>query len=156
MHERLQEEQIDTLAEELTDEVSKVIETAPPERRAELSEYAHEVLRQEAEDATHEAIRRRSDVQRPLGAFGLAMLLFLVGCVLLVAFPPTGVVVVLAALGAVAWGVVRRPVASRRSAEVGTPQVGKQPIELRCPDCGAAVGGHRELEEHRERYGEDG
>lgn len=92
------DERVERIAQELGEAIDHEDD---PERRAELRDYAAELVREETAgpDASRPAAR-------PMGPLAVAVLLFLVGCVLLLVATPIGIVFLLLAGVAGAWGVI--------------------------------------------------
>jgi len=93
-------ERIERMARELATELRE----APAEDRAELYSYAATLLRDEVESEA--APLPKGAAARPLGAFGLALLLFLAAALLMLVAPSIAVPVGFFGALATIWGVL--------------------------------------------------
>jgi hypothetical protein len=92
---------VERLARELGDAIADEQTT---ERRAELRDYAAELVREDT--LVEPGATGTPSATQPMGPLAVATLLVLVGAVLLVVATPIGIVTLLLAAVAGAWGVV--------------------------------------------------
>jgi hypothetical protein len=97
--------------ERMARDLAAELREAPAEDRDELYCYAASLLRDVGTPL--EAVPLPGASARPLGAFGLALLLLVAGCMLLLAIPPAGVLVLLASALATIWGVLSVAMSAR-------------------------------------------
>lgn len=89
--------------EGLTRDLAQIISTAPAGQRERLRDMAVQLLRDEVE-----VMRPTTDAPEPRNAsnpFGMGIPLFLVGGVMLIMFPPVGLLLCAAAALMMTWGV---------------------------------------------------
>jgi hypothetical protein len=90
--------------EGLTEEIARLINTAPAEVRKDLRDFAIGLLREGVEDAPRLAPARPAGTA--FNPLGIAIPLLLVGAMVIFLFPPVGLVVFALAGVMLAWGVV--------------------------------------------------
>ena len=106
--ERASDERVQNLAREL----AGVINASKAERREELRESVIHLLRDEVQDS--EAAAPTAQSRGAFNSFGIGIPMFLAGGVLIVLFPPVGLLLILGAAAAMAWGVVASLLSRRR------------------------------------------
>jgi hypothetical protein len=107
----------DADVQQLAERIGEVVDSAPESEREALSEYAVELLREEAGRVRQEEIARSAGPRAaPLGVFGIVALLVLGGGILLFVLPPAGVVLLLLALPVAGLGVMQTLLRRSRAA----------------------------------------
>lgn len=96
----------------LARELAGVINGGELEEREQLREIAVRLLREEVEvgEIPSRVVPER---ERPFNAFGIGIPLFLAGGILIILFPPVGLVMFVGGLASMIWGTVATLVTRR-------------------------------------------
>ena len=103
----MDEQALDVRVESLARELACTINTGAAESREHLRELAIELIREEVQIASvpTTSLAPAAGAAATFNAFGVGILLFLAGCLLLILFPLVGVVLLMAAGLMMVWGV---------------------------------------------------
>jgi hypothetical protein len=102
----MEEQTLDGLVEGLARELARTINGGAAESREQLREFAIELIRDGVITETH---RDEAEVRPSAGGFnpfGVAIPLSIAGALLIILFPPVGLLLFTAALFMAGWGIV--------------------------------------------------
>ena len=99
-----EDETLDVRVDRLARELARTINAGVMEQRVQLRETAIHLLRDEVEVVVGQAAPS-SLPSHDFNAFGIAIPLFLVGAVMIILFPPVGLLLFAAAVVMMAWGL---------------------------------------------------
>lgn len=102
----MEEQALDARVEGLARELARTINGGAAESREQLRELAIELIR---DGVITESVRDEADVRPGAGGFnpfGVAIPLSLAGALLIILFPPVGLLLFMAALFMAGWGIV--------------------------------------------------